>query len=43
MVEDPEVDGPGSVHQGTGELLVLRRRLGVPAGVIVDEDKAGRT
>ena len=43
MVQDPEVDGAGGVHQGSGEVLILRGRLGITAGVIVDEDDACRT
>jgi len=43
MVQDPEVDSPGGVHQGSGEGLILRGRLGITAGVVVDEDEARRT
>ena len=42
MVQDPEVDGAGGVHQGSGEVLILRGWLGITAGVIVDEDDPGR-
>jgi len=38
MVQNPEVDGSRGVHQGTGEVLILRGRLGITAGVVVDED-----
>jgi hypothetical protein len=40
MVQDPEVDGTGGLHQGSGEALILQGRLGVAAGVVVDEDDA---
>ena len=41
VVQDPEVDGSGCLRQGSGEVLIFRGRLGIPAGVVVDEDDAG--
>ena len=40
MIQDPKVDGAGGLHQGPGEVPILRGGLGVPAGVVVDEDDA---
>ena len=34
MVQDPEVDGTGGLHQGSGEGLILRGRRGIPGGVV---------
>jgi hypothetical protein len=41
VIQDTQVDGARSIQKGARELTVFRGRLGVTAGVIVDEDDAG--
>ena len=43
QVQDAEVDGAGGVQQGRGKVFISPGRLGVPAGVVGNEDKVCRT
>ena len=34
VIQDPKVDSTGCLGQGSGEILILLGRLGIPAGMV---------